>query len=177
MQANKEEAGKLKCKAENIKMLVSDVDGVLTDGKIILGSERQEFKAFNVQDGKGIKLAQEVGMEIAIITGRESAAVTRRAEELAIDEVHQGIKDKVATFNRLFKKYNLSCEEVAYIGDDLNDLLLLKKVGLSLTVSNGVSEVKEVVDYVTDKAGGEGAIREVIELILKLRGDWQMRIK
>ncbi|SJZ47272.1 KdsC family phosphatase [Selenihalanaerobacter shriftii] len=163
----------LTSKATNIKLFITDVDGVLTDGRIILGNDGQEMKFFHVQDGKGIKLAQEAGIEVAIITGRESEAVTRRAKELAITEVHQGIKDKVATFNQLLSKYDLDSEEVAYIGDDLNDLLLLRRVGLALTVANGVNEVKEEADYITKKDGGRGAIREVIELILKMQGKWE----
>ncbi|SDC09257.1 MULTISPECIES: KdsC family phosphatase [unclassified Candidatus Frackibacter] len=166
----------IKSKAQNIKLFISDVDGVLTDGRIILGSDGQEFKSFNVQDGKGIKLAQEAGIEVAIITGRESEAVTQRAKELAIEEVHQGIDDKVAIFKEVLAKYNLTTEEVAYIGDDLNDLLFLKEVGLALTVANGVAEVKEVADYITDKHGGQGAVREALELILKLQGVWQQLI-
>lgn len=173
MQLELEKIKRLKEKAENTKLFITDVDGVLTDGRIILGSDGQEFKCFNVQDGKGIKLAQKAGIEVAIITGRKSEAVTERARELDIKEVHQAIEDKVATFKQILTKHDLQPEEVAYIGDDLNDLLLLNRVGLALTVANGVTELKEAVDYVTENAGGAGAIREAVELILKLQGVWQ----
>lgn len=153
-------------KAEKIKLFITDVDGVLTDGRIVLGNDGEELKFFHVHDGLGIKLAQEAGIKTAIITGRESKLVSRRAGELEISEVHQNIKDKLAVFDSLLEKYEISAENAAYIGDDLNDLPILERVGLSLSVANGVEEVREKVDYVTEKAGGEGAVREVIELIL-----------
>ncbi|WP_408955148.1 KdsC family phosphatase [Natroniella sp. ANB-PHB2] len=156
----------LKEKVEEIKMFITDVDGVLTDGRIILGSEGQEFKCFHVHDGLGIKLAQEAGIEVAIITGRKSEAVTRRAAELGLEEVHQGVKDKLEVLKQLLERYNLTVEQVAYIGDDLNDLVILKEIGLAMTVANGVDEVKEVADYVTNKAGGQGAVREAIEVVI-----------
>ena len=153
-------------KIAKIKLLITDVDGVLTDGKIYLGTNSLEFKAFHVHDGKGIKLLQEAGVEVAIITGRQSEAVSNRAKELAIKDAYQGVKDKIAVFNNLLERYNLSSDQVAYIGDDINDLEVLTKVGFSASVANGVAKVKERVDYVTEKAGGEGALRELAELIL-----------
>lgn len=159
----------LKAKAERIKLFIMDVDGVLTDGRIILGEDGQELKSFNVKDGAGIKLAQQSGIRTAIVTGRSSQAVTRRADELDIEEVYQGISDKTVVFEELITKYDLTPDEVSYIGDDLADILLLKQVGLSLTVPNGVDEVKQEVDYITNNPGGDGAIREVIEMILKLK--------
>ncbi len=153
-------------KAKKIKLLITDVDGVLTDGKIYLGANQQEFKAFNVKDGKGIKLLQEAGLDVAIITGRQSQAVTRRAQELAIKEAHQGIADKIKVFKQLLERYNLDKSEVAYIGDDINDLEILKQVGLSVSVRDGVEAVKKEVDYVTRFVGGQGAVRELAELIL-----------
>ncbi|MBM7556968.1 KdsC family phosphatase [Halanaerobacter jeridensis] len=157
---------KLDSQAKEIKLFITDVDGVLTDGRIVLGNDGEEFKFFHVHDGMGIKLAQEAGIKTAIITGRESKLVERRAGELEISEVHQNIKDKLAVFDDLLAKYEISQENVAYIGDDLNDLEILERVGLSFSVANGMQAVKEAVDYVTDKAGGEGAVREAIELIL-----------
>ena len=154
-------------KAENIKMLITDVDGVLTDGRIILGNNGEEFKFFHVHDGKGIKLAQAAGIQVALITGRSSRLVARRAEELAIREVYQGIHDKLAVFRELIDEYGIKPEQAAYIGDDVNDICLLKEVGLSFSVKNGVDEVKKVVDYVTEREGGKGAVREVVELLLK----------
>ena len=153
-------------RAQKIELFITDVDGVLTDGRIVLGNEGEEFKFFHVHDGLGIKLAQKAGIKTAIITGRESKLVARRAGELEISEVHQNIKDKQAVFANLLAKYDISEENVAYIGDDLNDLAILTKVGLALTVANGVAAVKEEADYITEKEGGQGAVREVIELIL-----------
>ncbi|MGM0470913.1 MAG: KdsC family phosphatase [Bacillota bacterium] len=154
-------------KAEQIKLFITDVDGVLTDGRIILGAQGQELKAFHVHDGAGIKAAQQAGIEIAIITGRTSEAVTTRADELGISEVYQGVDDKVAIYRELIAKYNLVPEEVAYIGDDVGDLPLLNEVGLSLTVADGVEQVQRAVDYSTTSCGGRGAVREVLDSILE----------
>mgnify|MGYP006276790599 FL=1 len=156
-------------KAENIKLFITDVDGILTDGSIYLGNDGEEFKAFNSQDGMGIKLAQREGIEVAIITGRESKIVERRANELAIEEIYQGIDDKLSILKQLIEKYGIDNDQIAYIGDDLNDLPVLKEVGLSLTAANGVEQVKEEVDHVTKRSGGRGAVREAINLILKLK--------
>ncbi len=160
---------KISAKAKKIKLLITDVDGVLTDGKIYLGANEQEFKAFNVKDGKGIKLLQKAGIEVAIITGRQSQAVTRRAQELSIKEVHQGIADKIKVFNEILERYNLDKSEVAYIGDDVNDLEILKQVGFSASVRDGIKQVKEEVDYVTRFVGGQGAVRELAEVILNAK--------
>ncbi|AGB42290.1 3-deoxy-D-manno-octulosonate 8-phosphate phosphatase, YrbI family [Halobacteroides halobius DSM 5150] len=157
----------LKEKVVKIKLFITDVDGVLTDGRIVLGNDGEEFKFFHVQDGMGIKLAQEAGIKTAIITGRESKLVERRADELEIDQVYQNIDDKLGVFTSLLEKYQITEDEVAYIGDDVNDLPILEKVGLALTVANGVSQVKEKVDYITKRAGGRGAVREAIELLLQ----------
>ena len=158
---------KLQKKAEKIKLLLTDVDGVLTDGRIVLGNHGEEFKFFHVQDGMGLQLAREAGISVAIITGRESELVRRRAEELEIEEVHQNIEDKVRVFTDLLAQEGLEAEEAAYIGDDINDLPILERVGLALTVANGVDKVKKEADYVTDRAGGQGAVREAVELILE----------
>ncbi len=160
---------KLQKKAEKIELFITDVDGVLTDGRIVLGNDGEELKFFHVQDGMGLKLAQEAGIEVAIITGRESKLVRQRADELAIDEVHQNIKDKVEVFNNLLAKQGITAEEVAYIGDDVNDLPILERVGLALTVANGVDKVKEEADYVTEREGGRGAVREAVELVLEYK--------
>ena len=156
-------------KAGNIKLFITDVDGILTDGSIFLGNDGEEFKAFNSQDGMGIKLAQKEGIEVAIITGRESKIVERRAGELDIEEIYQGIDDKLSILKKVVEKYEIDYEQTAYIGDDLNDLPVLKKVGFSLTAANGVDQVKEAVDYVTKRSGGRGAVREAIDLILDFR--------
>ena len=159
-------------KALKIKLFISDVDGVLTDGSLILGNNGEEFKSFNSQDGMGIKLLQKNNIDVAIITGRSSNIVKNRAEELSIKEVYQGIDDKIKIFNKLLDKYSLKGSEVSYIGDDLNDLAVLNKVGLSFSVKNGVKKVKENVDYITDNSGGNGAVREAAELILNIQNDF-----
>ncbi len=156
-------------RAKRIKMIVMDVDGVLTDGHIILGSEGEELKNFYVQDGQGIALALQKGLIIALVSGRKSKVVERRAKELRIKEVYQNISKKIEVYSRLLKKYGLKDEEIAYIGDDLGDISSLKKAGLALAPANGVEEVKGIVHYVTRASGGRGAVREAIDIILKAK--------
>lgn len=156
----------MKEKYKKIKMLIMDVDGTLTDGKIYIGASGEEFKAFNVKDGYGIKLLKENGITPAIITGRNSEIVLRRAEELGIEEVFQGIENKLEKYEELKMKYNLIDDEIAYIGDDINDYKILKKVGVKFAVSNCVKSLKTIVDYVSVFNGGDGAVREIIDLIL-----------
>lgn len=156
-------------RAKEIKMIIIDVDGVLTDGRIILGNKGEELKNFYVQDGQGIALALQKGLIIALISGRRSKVVEKRAEELKIKEVYQNISKKIEVYSRLLKKYSLTDEKVAYIGDDLGDIFPLKKAGLSLAPANGVEEVRDIVHYVTRASGGRGAVREAIDLILKIQ--------
>jgi 3-deoxy-D-manno-octulosonate 8-phosphate phosphatase (KDO 8-P phosphatase) len=160
-----------------IKMLLMDVDGVLTDGSIILGNNGIELKIFNVQDGMGIDLAKRAGLLVGIITGRVSEAVARRAKELNMDEISQGSYNKLEPYENIKLKYNLSDNEIAYIGDDILDISILKKCGLKITVTNGREEVKRICDYVTKASGGNGAVRETVELILKGKGIWEKLIK
>lgn len=160
------EEKQLTTKLSQIEMLVMDCDGVLTDGRIYYGSDGTELKTFHSRDGKGIKLVQESGVTCVIITGRESVMVDRRAEELEIAEVFQGISQKGKILDQLLDKYELNQDQVAYIGDDLNDLPALKKAGTAATVADGVKRLQNKVDYVTSRKGGEGAVRELIELIL-----------
>lgn len=164
-------------KAKQIKMLVMDVDGVLTDGRIIIGSGNEEFKFFNVLDGEGITLAISAGLKIALISGRFSGATERRAQELLIDDVYQGISKKEEPYEELLKKYGLSDAEVAYLGDDLLDLSVMSRVGLAVSVPNACKETKKSAAYVTHLPGGHGAVREVIELILKSQGKWEKILK
>ena len=154
-------------KAKKIKMIIMDVDGVLTDGRIILGSKGEELKNFYVQDGQGIAHALQKGLVIALISGRKSKVVERRAGELKIKEVYQDITEKIKVYRKLLKKYALKDEEVAYIGDDLGDIPPLRKAGLAISPANGVVEVKKIAHYVTRASGGRGAVREAIDLILK----------
>jgi 3-deoxy-D-manno-octulosonate 8-phosphate phosphatase (KDO 8-P phosphatase) len=153
---------------KKVRMLIMDVDGTLTDGKVYIGPSGEEFKAFNIQDGLGIKMLKKRGIIPALITGRNSKIVDTRAKELGIDEVYQGIEDKLEIYNLLKGKYGISDEEVAYVGDDLNDLPIMNRVGLSCCVANAVDTVKSQVDLVTKRSGGEGAVREVIEMILRV---------
>jgi len=157
-------------KARKIRMLLLDVDGVMTDGGILLGSHSIELKKFDAHDGMGIALAKAAGMLIGILTGRDSEAVRRRAKELEIDEIQQGAMDKEKGYEAILKKYSLKDEEIAYIGDDLLDIPILRRAGLSVCVANGVEEAKKVSHYVTQKRGGEGAIREAVEKILAGKG-------
>ena len=161
-------------KAKGIKMLIMDVDGVLTEGRIIYGNKKgEEYKVFNVKDGLGIRLAHRAGLSTAIITGRESEVVLHRARELQIVEVHQNAYEKLMVYQKIINKYGLSDDEVACIADDLMELPILKRVGLSVAVADAVPEVKEVVDMVTIAKGGCGAVREVVELILKAQKKWE----
>jgi 3-deoxy-D-manno-octulosonate 8-phosphate phosphatase (KDO 8-P phosphatase) len=154
-------------KAKKVKLLIIDVDGVLTDGRIILGSGGEEFKNFHVQDGTGIRLALRAGLKIAVISARKSAVTRIRAKELGISELWQveGSKEKI--YEKLRKKYDLTHSQIAYIGDDVYDVGIMKKVGLAAAVSNAVDEVKRIAHYVTGKSGGYGAVREVIDFLLK----------
>lgn len=154
----------------DIKMFVTDCDGVLTDAGMYYSADGEVMKKFNTKDGMGFALLRKHGIISAIITGENSSIVTKRAEKLKINEVFLGCKDKVKVMEQLLLKYNIHYENVAYIGDDINDLALLKKVGLSFAVKDAVPEVKKSVDYVTTKSGGEGAVREAIDFILEKRG-------
>ncbi len=157
-------------KAKNIKMLLLDVDGVMTDGRIILDNQGNELKAFHVRDGHGIKLAQKAGLIIGIITGRKSEVVNIRARELGITEVHQGAHEKIVIYDQILKKYGFRDAEVAYMGDDIVDLAIFKRVALAVTVADADPAVKPFIDLVTRAAGGQGAVRELINLILKKQG-------
>ncbi|MFH1898445.1 MAG: HAD hydrolase family protein [Candidatus Desantisbacteria bacterium] len=160
-------------KASQIKMFIMDVDGVLTDGGIIVDSDGRETKIFNVYDGAGIELAHRVGLLTAIISGRYSAPVEHRAKELRINEVYQGVADKVVVYNQLLSKYSITPQQTAYIGDDIFDIPLLKQAGLSFSPATGRQEVMNIVDFVTQANGGKGAVREAIEIILKAQGKWE----
>jgi 3-deoxy-D-manno-octulosonate 8-phosphate phosphatase (KDO 8-P phosphatase) len=159
--------------AKNIKLLVVDVDGVLTDGGIILDNEDNEFKSFHVRDGHGIKMLVRAEIKIAMITGRYSKVVERRARELGITDVFQKCHDKRVAYRQLAEKYFLGDSEIAYIGDDIVDIPILKRSGLSVAVADADDEVKAVAMMVTKKGGGRGAVREVCDFLLKAKGLWQ----
>lgn len=162
----------LKEKASKIKMLVLDVDGVLTDGGIIIGNDGELAKRFNAQDGLGISSSIRHGMKVAIITGRQSSIVRHRAAELGITEVREKIRDKKRELFMLANSNGLMLEEIAYMGDDLNDMAPLRLAGLALAPANAVTEIREAADYVTSASGGHGAVREALEFIMKARGLW-----
>ena len=147
-----------------------DVDGVMTDGKIIFTSSGEEIKAFDIQDGMGITLARRAGLKTGIITGRSSEMVKRRAAELNYDVVMQGDDDKLAQYEKIKKQFNLSDEEICYIGDDVPDLPVLKKVGFAVAVATARDELKQICDYITKRDGGHSAVREVIDKILTYQG-------
>ena len=158
---------------ENIKMLILDVDGVLTDGTIVINADGSESKFFNSLDGHGIKMWQRSGLGVAILSGRESEPTKHRAKQLEIEHVFEDCHDKLPVLEQFLKKINLQPEEAAYIGDDVVDLTSMRYVGFSIAVANAVDEVKRQADFVTNRPGGSGAVREAIEYILKKSGRWQ----
>ena len=155
-----------------IKMLAMDVDGTLTSGEMILFNGHQ-IKMFNVYDGLGIRLAMNYGLDIAIITGNTSQAVLDRAKSLGVTNIYQGARYKSDAIKDLAARYNLDKSEIAYVGDDLNDLPAFACAGLTFAVTNAVDELKERADIVTRRAGGDGAVREIIESILTAKGNWE----
>lgn len=159
-------------RAKKIKLVIFDVDGVLTDGSIILDNEGNEFKMFHVRDGHGIKMLNKAGIKVAIITGRKSKVVERRAKELGISEVYQGIFKKSSVYESLLQKYNCSDEEVAFMGDDIVDVELLKRAGLPAVPADADEGAKRWATFISTKKGGRGAVREFVELILKSSGHW-----
>jgi len=164
-------------KARRIRFILMDADGVLTEGKVTYGDGNLELKSFDVKDGAGIELARRSGVKIGIITGRESMALLRRAKELGIEEVHQRVMKKAEVYKDILQRNSLRDEEVAYIGDDILDLPILLRVGLSAAVADAHPEVKKRVDLVTTFPGGKGAVRELIELILQSQGKWDAMLE
>ena len=160
-------------RAGKIRLVIFDVDGVLTDGGIYIGAEGELYKAFFCRDGLGIALAHKHGLGTAIITGRESPQVTRRSKELHIDAVWQGCMDKRQAYEELKEKFSLKDEEIAYIGDDLIDLPVMVQVGLAAAVADAVPEVRAHAHVVSGFPGGRGAVREILEFVLKAQGKWK----
>jgi len=160
-------------KARDIKLLILDVDGVLTDGNIVYTDRGEELKAFNVKDGHGLKLLMRAGIQVALITGRSSAAVAHRARDLGITRVYQKALNKIEAYEELRRTGDLRDEEICVVGDDLPDLPILRTCGFAVAVADSVEEVKREVDYVTNKEAGKGAVREVCDIILKARGLWE----
>ena len=155
---------------QSIRLFATDVDGVLTDAGMYYAESGDEWKKFNTRDGMGIKLLQRAGIITAIVTQERTKLVARRAEKLAIPELHQGVMDKLSLVREMAARHGLTLSQVAYIGDDINDLEALKAVGFSATPADGMPQVAAVVRYVCQKKGGEGAVREIIEMILDAQG-------
>lgn len=160
-----------------IKLIVMDVDGTLTDGGVYIDSNGVENKRFDVQDGAGILIAQQVGIEFMIITGRKSFCVEKRAKELNIKYVYQGVHDKLDCLKKFMIEHNLERDEIAYVGDDLNDYKIMEYIGLAICPNNAVSEIKDISHINLSKNGGNGAIREFIEILLKNREQWSMAVE
>ena len=167
----------LKQRLKNVKLLILDVDGVMTNGQIILDHEGKEIKVFDVQDGFSIVVFHRMGYRTAIISARASAAVLARAGDLKIEKVYQDAIPKIKAYQQLLAEMNLKDHEVCFIGDDLPDGEILGKVGAAVAVSNAVKDVKSAAHYVTRRQGGQGAVREVIELILKTQSRWDEVLK
>ncbi len=163
---------KLKKRIHKIKVLAMDVDGVLTEGHLIFDGEGREMKSFNVQDGYGIVVLKRTGIKTAIITAGNSQVVKVRADYLHIDQLYLGAYPKIDAYEQMLKAFNVKDENVCFIGDDLTDCQILRRVGLAVAVKNAVAEAKKNVHLVTKRCGGDGAVREIIELILKVQGTW-----
>ena len=165
-------AGSLLRVARGIRLLLLDVDGVLTDGRLIYGPSGETTKVFNVRDGHALVVAREVGLEVAIVSGRSSAAVKRRMSELGVRDVHQGVRDKAALLQQLCARRGLGPDAVAFMGDDLPDLPLMRRVGLALAPADAVPPVRREAQWISRRRGGDGAVREAIEWLLGARGVW-----
>lgn len=160
-------------KAGRIRLLALDVDGVLTDGTLHFHGDGQETKSFNILDGLGIKLLQRSGVQVALITGRESPMVTRRAEALGIDHVYQGREDKLVALRSVCEKLGLPLTDVAYCGDDLPDVAAIRAAGLGLSVCNAPEYVRQHADWIPRRSGGHGAVREICDALLASQGNWE----
>ena len=163
--------------AADIRLIISDIDGVWTDGKIMYSGERSETKAFNVRDGLGAKLAQRAGITIALLTSRRSQALERRARELGIVEVHQGAANKLEATERLAQRLDVSFEQILYAGDDLPDLAPMTRAAISAAPSDAAPEVLGIATWKLQSPGGSGAFREIVERLLRERGEWEILIR
>lgn len=163
---------KIRRKAQRIKLLLLDVDGVLSDGRIVVDNEGEEMKYFDARDGHGIRLLARAGIEVGLLTGRSSRVVTHRARDLGIRMVYQKVFNKVDVYQKIKRRKRLTDLEVAYVGDDIVDLPVLRRVGLSIAVRDAWKGLKNKVDYVTEQKGGRGAVREVAEMLLHAQGKW-----
>jgi 3-deoxy-D-manno-octulosonate 8-phosphate phosphatase (KDO 8-P phosphatase) len=164
-------------KAQGLKLLILDVDGVLTDGRLFFDDQGIEYKCFHARDGHGIKLLRQTGVEVAVISGRKSNSVAIRMKNLGIDLVYQGHEDKIAAFHEVLDKLAIQPEQAAHVGDDLLDLPIMKRVGLSIAVNDANFAVKQYADWCTETAGGLGAVREVCDMIMQAQGHFEQVLK
>jgi len=162
-------------RAARIRLLILDVDGVLTDGGLLYGASGEETKRFHVHDGLALVAARKAGLQVAVLSSRASAAVTRRMTELGVSEVHQGVGDKASALGALCERLGVPMSAVAMMGDDLPDLAAMGRVGLALAPANAVAEVKRAAHWVARRRGGDGAVREAVEMLLKARRAWPPR--
>lgn len=169
-------AADIAAKAKKIKFLILDVDGVMTDNRLYYTDDGQEIKSFYTRDGHGMVLLKKSGVDIGIITGRKSNLVAKRCQDLKIEHLYQGVPDKLPSFLDLIEKLGLQLEQIAYIGDDILDLPILMRVGLSVTPADGEEEVKTRVDYTSPYIGGQGVVREVCEIIMRSQDSWQQHM-
>lgn len=158
--------------AVNIRLVLLDVDGVLTDGRLLIGEDGTESKAFNIRDGHGIKMLQQTGIEVGIVTGRTSGAVKHRAADLSVTHLYQGQDDKLSVLEELLTKLALQPTQAAFVGDDIVDLPAMLQVGLAIAVNDAHELVKEHAHWVTPSAGGRGAVREVCEMLMRAQGTY-----
>ena len=165
-------SSEIRKKARKIKLLLLDVDGVLTDGGIVMDDRGEETKRFDVRDGHGIRLLMRAGIQVGFITGRSSKVVNHRAKDLGIRMVYQKVYNKIEVYEKIKRKTGLKDHEIAYVGDDVVDLPILRRVGLAMTVRDCWGGLKRVVDYITVEGGGRGAVREIVELLLMAQGKW-----
>jgi len=157
-------------KAKKLKLLILDVDGVLTDGKLFFDNQGNEYKSFHARDGHGIKLLRQTGVEVAVISGRKSNSVALRMKNLGIEHVYQGYENKQAAFYEILKKTGITLEQAAHVGDDLLDLPIMTRAGLAIAVADANFAVKQRADWCTTLAGGHGAVREVCDFIMQAQG-------
>ncbi len=163
-------------RAKRIKVVIFDVDGVMTNGGLILGDDGLEYKAFHSQDGLGMKLLKASGVSMALITGRTSNVVVKRAENTGVARFYQGVEDKLEAFNELIAEFGVTAEECAFMGDDVVDLPPMRRCGLALTVPHAMPLVKEYAHYTTERQAGHGAVREVCELLMRAHGTFEQQM-
>lgn len=163
----------LRERAKKVKLLLLDVDGVLTDGRIIYDSHGRDMKLFDVHDGLGVYALHKAGIPTVLITAKGSRSIRPRARDMRVEEVFENISPKSAVLDKILKKHNIGSDEICFVGDDLVDICLMKRVGFAVAVFNAAPEVKQVASYITLREGGRGAVREIAELILKSQDKWK----